>query len=139
MSVATVEAVNSGTLADLLDRILDKGVVINADITVTVVGIELLELQVRLALASFETAARYGLEFPSGVNMEAPAWRALTEAKSCPRCGAHGPGEGSLASNCPACGWVAETQVRANGQVAPRDARALATAPTGRKRTDDDG
>ena len=74
-----VESISAGTLADILDRILDKGVVINADITVSVVGVELLGLQIRLALASFETAARYGLEFPSGTNLDTPAWRELRE------------------------------------------------------------
>lgn len=82
MSDGHLEAVSAGTLADILDRILDKGIVLNADITVSVVGVELLGLQIRLALASFETAARYGLEFPSGVNLEAPAWRELQAASS---------------------------------------------------------
>jgi hypothetical protein len=65
---------STGTLADVIDRILDKGLVINADITVSVVGVELLGLKIRAALASFETAARYGLEFPSGTNLETTAW-----------------------------------------------------------------
>lgn len=82
MSPGNLEAVSSATLADVLDRILDKGVVINADITVSVVGVELLGLQIRLALASFETAARYGLEFPSGTNLETPAWQELRAARA---------------------------------------------------------
>ncbi|MFQ5874513.1 MAG: gas vesicle protein, partial [Dehalococcoidia bacterium] len=49
-----------GTLADVIDRILDKGLVINADIMVSVAGVELLGIKIRAALASFETAARYG-------------------------------------------------------------------------------
>lgn len=63
---------DNGSLADVIDRILDKGVVINADITVSVIGVELLGLKIRAAVASFETAARYGLEFPSGT--ELPEW-----------------------------------------------------------------
>lgn len=59
-------------VADLIDRILDKGLVINADIKVNVVGVELLDIKIRAALASFETAARYGLEFPSGTRL--PEW-----------------------------------------------------------------
>lgn len=54
----------SSTLVDVIDRILDKGLVINADITVSLVGVELLGIRIRAALASFETAAKYGLEFP---------------------------------------------------------------------------
>jgi len=64
-----LERANEGTLADVIDRILDKGLVINADIAVSVVGIELLSIKIRAALASFETAAKYGLEFPSGTRL----------------------------------------------------------------------
>lgn len=63
---------STGTLADVIDRILDKGLVINADIKVNVVGVELLDIKIRAALASFETAAKYGLEFPSGTKL--PEW-----------------------------------------------------------------
>jgi hypothetical protein len=61
----------SGTasLADVVDRILDKGLIINADITISVVGVELLGIKIRAAVASFETAAAYGLEFPSGTRL----------------------------------------------------------------------
>ena len=60
---------SAGTLADVVDRLLDKGLVINADITVSVVGVELLGIKIRAALASFETAAKYGLEFPTGTKL----------------------------------------------------------------------
>lgn len=59
-----------GDLAELVETLLDKGVVINADIVVTVGDTELLGVQLRAALASFETAAKYGLEFPAGTNMK---------------------------------------------------------------------
>ena len=68
----------AGTLADVIDRILDKGLVINADIAVSVVGVELLGIKIRAALASFETAAKYGLEFPSGTKMDTAAWQQAT-------------------------------------------------------------
>lgn len=60
---------SQGDLAELLETLLDKGVVINADIAVTVGDTELLGIKIRAALASFETAAQYGLEFPSGTDM----------------------------------------------------------------------
>lgn len=53
------------TLADVVERILDKGIVINADISISVAGTELLGIKIRAALASFETAAKWGLAFPS--------------------------------------------------------------------------
>lgn len=61
---------SQGDLAELLETLLDKGVVINADIAVTVGDTELLGIKLRAALASFETAAAYGLEFPSGTDMD---------------------------------------------------------------------
>ncbi|MBI2848804.1 MAG: gas vesicle protein [Chloroflexi bacterium] len=95
------------TLADLVDRILDKGLVINADITVSVVGVQLLGIKIRATLASFETAARYGLEFPSGTRLEVPAWREAAVIKeTCPRCAKRMPVEELLGEGCSWCGWV---------------------------------
>jgi hypothetical protein len=76
-------------LADVIDAVLDKGLVINADIMVSLAGVELLGIKIRAALASFETAAKYGLEFPSGTNPQAPAWRAIRPAQA----RGHGYGE----------------------------------------------
>ena len=56
-------------LAEVLELVLDKGIVINADIAVTVGDTELLGVEIRAAIASFETAAEYGLAFPSGTDM----------------------------------------------------------------------
>jgi hypothetical protein len=52
------------SLIDLLDRILDKGIVITGDITVTVGRVELLSLKINLVIASLETAKRYGIRLP---------------------------------------------------------------------------
>lgn len=57
------------SLADVVEMLLDKGVVINADIAVNVGETELLGVHIRAALASFETAAEYGLQFPDGTDM----------------------------------------------------------------------
>jgi len=95
-----------GTLADVIDRILDKGLVINADISVSVVGVELLGIKIRAALASFETAAKYGLEFPSGTRMETPAWQeAMVGKETCPQCGKRVPAAELMNVGCPWCGW----------------------------------
>ncbi len=45
-------SVNSSTLADVLERILDKGLVIAGDIKIKLVDIELLTIQIRLVVAS---------------------------------------------------------------------------------------
>jgi len=96
----------TGTLADVIDRILDKGLIINADITVSVVGVELLGLKIRAALASFETAAQYGLEFPSGTNLETAAWEQARRVKEpCPQCRKRVSVEELTDGGCPSCGW----------------------------------
>ena len=74
-------------LVELIDRILDKGLIINADIKIDLVGTEILGIKIRAALASFETAAKFGLAFPSGTNLNAPAWKTLGVETNCPSCG----------------------------------------------------
>ena len=102
-----IEPDRHGTLVDVVDAILDKGMVINADITVSVVGVELLGIKIRAAIASFETAAKYGLEFPSGTNIETPAWAEAQIAKEeCPQCDKRVAAEELLEVGCPWCGWV---------------------------------
>jgi hypothetical protein len=45
-------------LSDLLNRVLDKGVVISGHVTVSIADIDLLEVDLRLLLTSIETATR---------------------------------------------------------------------------------
>lgn len=67
--MALVHHSRGDTLADVVERILDKGLVINADIAISLAGTELLNIKIRAALASFETAAKWGLAFPSEVRI----------------------------------------------------------------------
>lgn len=60
------------SLADVVERILDKGLVINADIVISLCNTELLSIKLRAAIASFETAAKWGLAFPSDVRISQP-------------------------------------------------------------------
>jgi len=101
---------NSVTLVDLVDRILDKGLVINADIAVSIAGVELLGIKIRAAVASFETAARYGLEFPSGTNFNTKAWNEISEIETCPSCNKRLGREELLTLGCPWCGWVSQAK-----------------------------
>ena len=48
-----------GTLVDVLDRVLDKGIVISAWGRISLVGLDLLGLQLRVVVASIETHLRY--------------------------------------------------------------------------------
>ncbi|MDP2954183.1 MAG: gas vesicle protein [Chloroflexota bacterium] len=49
------------TLVDLLDRVLDKGLIIHADIIISVAGVPLIGVNLKAALAGIETMIEYGL------------------------------------------------------------------------------
>ena len=54
-------ACHSEGLADILERVLDKGVVIAGDIKIKLCDIELLSIQIRLLIASVDKAREMGL------------------------------------------------------------------------------
>lgn len=56
-------SVSSATLADLLERVLDKGIVIAGDIRIKLVEVELLSIQLRLVVCSVEKAKELGLDW----------------------------------------------------------------------------
>ena len=49
------------TLSDLLDRLLEKGLVVRADIIITLAGIPLIGVTLSAAIAGMETMIKYGL------------------------------------------------------------------------------
>ncbi|HVX39000.1 MAG TPA: gas vesicle protein GvpJ [Gemmatimonadaceae bacterium] len=49
-------------LGDLLNHVLDKGVVISGTVTISIADIDLLMLDLRLLLTSIETSIRHGIE-----------------------------------------------------------------------------
>jgi gas vesicle structural protein len=49
----------SGTLAEVIELILDKGIVIDAWVRVSLVGIEILSVEARVVIASVDTYLRY--------------------------------------------------------------------------------
>ncbi|MFE4498466.1 gas vesicle protein GvpJ [Rhodococcus sp. NPDC056743] len=53
----------STNLGDILERVLDKGLVIAGDIQVNLLDIELLTIKVRLVIASLETAKEVGIDW----------------------------------------------------------------------------
>ncbi|MDY5059879.1 gas vesicle protein GvpJ [Staphylococcus simulans] len=50
---------DTSSLAEVIDRILDKGIVIDAYVRVSVVGIEILTIEARIVIASVDTWLRY--------------------------------------------------------------------------------
>jgi hypothetical protein len=52
-----------GNLGDILERVLDKGLVIAGDIQVNLLDIELLTIKLRLVIASLDTAREVGINW----------------------------------------------------------------------------
>jgi len=57
------QSTQSATLADLLERILDKGIVIAGDIKIKLVEVELLTIQLRLVICSVDKAKEMGMDW----------------------------------------------------------------------------
>lgn len=56
---------------DLVDRVLDKGLVVDANLSVSLVGIEILVIRARIVVSGIDTFLRYasalGLAAPPGI------------------------------------------------------------------------
>ncbi len=52
---------NNLGIVELIDRTLNKGVILNADLIITVAEVPLLAANLKLALASVETMLKYGM------------------------------------------------------------------------------
>ena len=62
-SQSPTHSVGSTTIADLLERILDKGIVIAGDIKINLVQVELLTIQIRLVICSVDKAKEIGMDW----------------------------------------------------------------------------
>ena len=56
-------SVNSTNLADILERVLDKGIVIAGDIRIQIADIDLLTIKIRLLVASVDKAMEMGINW----------------------------------------------------------------------------
>ena len=63
MQRGLVQSTHSATLADLLERVLDKGIVIAGDIRIKLVEVELLTVQLRLVICSVDKAREMGMDW----------------------------------------------------------------------------
>ncbi len=63
LQTGITKSTSSATLADLLERILDKGIVIAGDIRINLVEVELLTIQIRLVICSVDKAKEMGMDW----------------------------------------------------------------------------
>jgi hypothetical protein len=60
---AAQHSIQTTNLADLLERVLDKGIVIAGDIRISLVDVELLTIQLRLVICSVDKAREMGMDW----------------------------------------------------------------------------
>jgi len=70
---AVQKTTDSSSLAEVVDRILDKGIVIDVWAKVSLVGIELLSIEARIVIASVETYLKYAEAIGLTATAAAPA------------------------------------------------------------------
>ena len=99
----------SSGLKQILDRLLDKGVVIDANLRATLADLDLLALNAKVILSSLKTASKIGLKFPEGTNLDNPAWKDLISKQPCPMCGMESRARDLKEIGCPWCGWNLKT------------------------------
>ena len=76
-----VERASGGTsLIDVLDRVLDKGIVIDAWVRVSLVGIDLLTVEARVVVASIDTYIKYSEAVGQVSTVSRPPLEATTRA-----------------------------------------------------------
>jgi len=63
MTLKVNSPIHGDSLADVLERILDKGIVIAGDVSVSLVGIELLSIRLRLLIATVDKAKELGINW----------------------------------------------------------------------------
>jgi 4-hydroxy-3-methylbut-2-enyl diphosphate reductase IspH len=67
------KSTDSSSLAEVVDRVLDKGIVIDAFVKVSLVGIELISIEARIVIASVETYLKYAEAIGLTASAAAPA------------------------------------------------------------------
>ena len=63
MPQGITHGIQATNLADILERVLDKGIVIAGDIKICLADIELLSIKIRLLVASVEKAKEMGIDW----------------------------------------------------------------------------
>lgn len=81
MRIPLMAQPDSSSLAEVLDRVLDKGVVVDAFARISLVGIEILTVEARVVVASVDTFLHYAEEI---AKIEQAELTAGTEAAPAP-------------------------------------------------------
>ncbi len=115
--MALNQSLQATNLADILERVLDKGIVIAGDVSISLVDIELLTIRLRLLIASVDKAKEMGINWWEADPMLCARTQAVGTAK--PRAyryfrapsanwGSHEHGTCRRSRRCAKAGWTRE-------------------------------
>lgn len=76
---------NRATLIDVLDRVLDKGIVVDAWVRISLAGVDLVMVEARIVIASFETYLSYADTLSASSLVAAPPLSGVERATSVKR------------------------------------------------------
>jgi hypothetical protein len=119
--MAVERAAGGTSLIDVLDRVLDKGIVIDAWVRVSLVGIDLITVEARVVVASIDTYLKYS----EAVGQVSPVSRPQAELA------AH---QNVIAENAALRAELAATKVARAGAVKKARAKATTGARAGARR-----
>ena len=111
--MAVERAAGGSSLIDVLDRVLDKGIVIDAWVRVSLVGIDLITVEARVVVASIDTYLKYS----EAVGQSVPVARPALESRAVRRTGGRKPGAPGRAQRGRGSG---RRQARAGHHSTPR-------------------
>ncbi|MBB5937068.1 gas vesicle protein [Streptomyces zagrosensis] len=115
---------SSANLADILERVLDKGVVIAGDIQINLLDIELLTIKLRLVVASVDKAKEMGIDWWE----RDPSLSSLANGTSARPAAPSEPAEPATAAReAPAAGELAQENARLRAEL--DELRAITGAP----------
>jgi ssDNA-binding Zn-finger/Zn-ribbon topoisomerase 1 len=100
----------------LLERLLDKGVVVHSAIRINLNTVELVGIKSTVILTSLRTATTLGLDFPSGTHLDTPVWKDLISKQPCPSCGMESRAKDLKEEGCPWCGWKRRPRMIQHGE-----------------------
>jgi len=83
--VAVERAAGGTSLIDVLDRVLDKGIVIDAWVRLSLVGIDLITVEARVVVASIDTYLRYSEAVGQAGTASRPTLASHTSSRSAQR------------------------------------------------------
>lgn len=89
MSQQITHAIQATNLADILERVLDKGIVIAGDIKIQLADVDLLTIKIRLLISSVDKAKEMGINWwetdsyfsPHALELEAEKEKVALEKK----------------------------------------------------------